>query len=143
MVSKLDREGWSGRYDPKKSVVHLRYGGVPGSDLSKTLLGHELAHWASRVVYCDRSGKSRDCSYRGQHNKDFYKILSKIHKKLKTPKANASALEEKAGYSPPDRWLDSSSYLPYYNKYKKRGLIEKFYSAAARNEKIKRKRSRI
>lgn len=114
---------------------------MQGPDLSRTLLGHELAHWASRVVYCDRSGRAKDCTYKGQHDKKFYKVLSKIHKELKTPRNHASVLEEKAGYSPPDQWMDMSSYLPYSYKNnrkinKKRGLLESIYSAAAwRNEK--------
>jgi len=103
--------------------VNIRYGhNQSGPDLQKTLLGHELAHWGSRVVYCDRPGRARgarggahgraksSCSYKGQHDKRFYNVLNQIHKKLGTPKENARALESRAGYKPPNRWLDHASY---------------------------------
>lgn len=70
-----------------------------------------MAHWGSRVIYCDRKGKAKSCTYRGQHDKRFYKTLSKFHKILKTPKEHAKTLESRAGYSPPDGWLDQSKYF--------------------------------
>lgn len=83
----------------------VQYGRESGPSLRKTLLGHELAHWASRVVYCDRSGRARTCSYKGQHNTPFYRVLSEIHQALGTPKHKARKLESRAGYHPPDGWM--------------------------------------
>jgi hypothetical protein len=62
-------------------------------------------------VYCGGQGKkaAKNCSYRGQHDKRFYGVLNKIHKKLGTSRENAKMLESKAGYNPPPDWLDHSS----------------------------------
>lgn len=62
-------------------------------------------------MYCGGQGKkaAKNCSYRGQHDKRFYGVLNKIHKKLGTSKEKARMLESKAGYNPPKDWLDHSS----------------------------------
>jgi len=112
-VRRLRRSGWSGRYIPERGEVLVQYGRERGPSLRKTLLAHELAHWASRVVYCDRNGRARTCSYKGQHNPPFYRVLSEIHGALGTPKHKARTLESRAGYHPPDGWMSdraSSSY---------------------------------
>ena len=90
----------------------MRYGrDKSGPDLERELVGHEFAHGATREVYCGGQGKraAKNCSYRGQHDKRFYGVLNKIHKRLGTSKEKARMLESKAGYNPPHDWLDHSS----------------------------------
>ena len=111
-LKKLKRPGWSGRYHPSKVKISVRYGrDKSGPDLERELVGHEFAHGATREVYCGGQGKraAKNCSYRGQHDKRFYGVLNKIHKKLGTSKEKARMLESKAGYNPPHDWLDHSS----------------------------------
>lgn len=95
----------------------VQYGRERGPSLRKTLLAHELAHWASRVVYCDRNGRARTCSYKGQHNPPFYRVLSEIHGALGTPKHKARTLESRAGYHPPDGWMSDQA-----SSYRTRGI---------------------
>lgn len=103
------KSGWSGRYYPGKIKVSVKYAGRRGyPDLKKTLLGHELSHWATRVVACDWPGKgrvSKKCTYKGQHDPRFYKVLSKIHKALGIPMSHALMLERRSGYRPPKNWM--------------------------------------
>jgi hypothetical protein len=111
-LKKLKRPGWSGRYHPNSVKISVRYGrDRNGPDLEKPLIGHEFAHGATREIYCGGQGKkaTKGCSYRGQHDKRFYGVLNKIHKKLGTSREKAKMLESKAGYNPPHDWLDHSS----------------------------------
>jgi hypothetical protein len=127
-LAKLNREGWSGRYDPKSVAVHLKYNqGRNEPDLHKTLLSHELAHWGARLVYCKGNVKAKKCSYKGQHDKRFYKVLKPIHKKLSINRKHAEALEKRAGYSPPDGWLDQAMYMAR-SKHKQRRVKKSFLS---------------
>jgi hypothetical protein len=107
----LHRSGWSGRYHPKDIRIVVKYGGKRGyPDLKKTLLGHELSHWATRVIVCRWPGKGRvkkSCTYKGQHDRRFYETLAKIHRILNTPMVHAMMLERKSGYRPPSNWMRS------------------------------------
>jgi hypothetical protein len=71
------------------------------------LVAHEVSHWGTRVVHCgDQREYSRVCSYQGEHDKRFYNVLNKVHKQIGTKKQDAKELESRAGYHPPDGWLD-------------------------------------
>jgi hypothetical protein len=139
-VVHIKREGWSGRYYPKTGIVVVRYGqqrqcvsAKCPPDLRRSLLAHELAHWATRVKHCgeERSRaraamgkrsttgrrskvkgrkKARTCpAYRGEHNSKFYAVLEKIHRWLGNPRASARALESRAGYRPPYGYMIKES----------------------------------
>lgn len=78
------------------------------------LLGHELGHKHTRDIHCKRRGANarrgdllpnQQCSYRGEHDKRFYRVTKKIHKILGTDPAAARAIEAGSGYSPPDGWM--------------------------------------
>jgi len=100
-------------------------------------LSHELAHWASRLEYCGGNVKKKNCSYKGQHDKRFYKVLKPIHKKLNIKKEHADALEKRAGYSPPDGWYNaiyqSGNTKPRRKKSRKekRSFLSRLFAAAA------------
>jgi hypothetical protein len=123
-LKNVRTSGWSGRYDPKTKVVHLSFGPNVNENLKRALVAHEVSHWGSRVVYCgDERGYSRVCMYRGEHDRRFYNVLNKVHKHLGTKRSAARELESRAGYHPPDGWLDHSrSYQTSSRRTKKKPL---------------------
>jgi hypothetical protein len=102
-------------------------------------LSHELAHWASRLEYCGGDVKKKNCSYKGQHDKRFYKVLKPIHKKLNIKKEHADALEKRAGYSPPDGWYNSM-YMPMKEIRTTREILVPYDSSKKLKKRRKSKR---
>jgi hypothetical protein len=92
---KCGEGGWSGRYDPATHTVHRAMEKRMSPARRKALKGHEVAH----AMVCDR--KSKTCTYKGQHDRRFYKTLAKVHRKLGTNPKAAVEVEQMSGYKPP------------------------------------------
>jgi hypothetical protein len=87
--------GWSGRYHPKRGVAVVATDRHMSPKLRKALRQHERAHG----LVCDR--KSKTCTYKGDHDRRFYKTLAKAHRTVGTDPKAAEELETRSGYRPP------------------------------------------
>jgi hypothetical protein len=89
------RGGWAGRYHPKEHVAVVAQEKHMPRKMRKALRAHERAHG----LVCDR--KSKKCTYKGDHDRRFYKTLAKVHRTVGTDPESAIELEKRSGYRPP------------------------------------------
>ena len=87
--------GWSGRYHPKRGVAVVATEKHMSPKLRKALRAHERAHG----LVCDRHSKK--CTYKGDHDRRFYRTLAKAHRTIGTDPGAAMELERRSGYTPP------------------------------------------
>lgn len=105
--------GWRGQFHPKTRSITLDVDDSMPKHLRPALVNHETGHGAAREVYCKPRprrtllralGKRVKCSYRGQHNAQFYKVTQKIHRMNGVGPKAACELEVESGYTPPRSW---------------------------------------
>lgn len=91
--------GWAGKYHPEKQEATAHMEKRMPRKLRKALRAHETAHH----YVCDRSKKSgvRKCTYKGEHDRRFYRTAAKVHRALGTDPEAALELERRSGYKPP------------------------------------------
>lgn len=101
MVPVTNAMTYGGRYFPKYNAI-LVYDN-PESELTRTTLIHELAHWKTYCTECGSHGGHSKCGYVGDHNAKFYEVLAPLYRSFGAP-AEAIKLVE-AGYPYPRRML--------------------------------------
>jgi hypothetical protein len=105
-VSSTNGGRIGGRYFPTQNSILIYHNNDHFVTLATAV--HELAHYQMYICTCDHVPKTKSarvkCRYKGEHSKEFYKMLEPMYKQAQVPTYAARAVE--GNYDYPKHWND-------------------------------------
>jgi len=103
-VDQFDRSVVAGRYFPSRDAILVAVHERPG--VTNALVNHELAHALQYRRRCGgtRATDRKKCGYVGQHDRQFYADLERLHREGGVSLRDAVHVERESGYAYPRSW---------------------------------------